>query len=122
GQIGALWGLRHLGQWVAAERREILARRRAVTEGLARLPGWRLLGCGAYFAYVEHPFAESSEALALALVEEQSLLVLPGTMFTPAGAGGERQFRIAFANADRDGLSEMVRRLAAFTEARQMRR
>ena len=28
---------------------------RAMVEGFAALPGWKLLGCGAYFAYVEHP-------------------------------------------------------------------
>ncbi|WP_118132467.1 aminotransferase [Oceanicella sp. SM1341] len=118
GQMAALHGLRTLKDWVAGERREILARRAAVEEGFAALPGWKLLGCGAYFAYAEHPFPESSLALAEALVEEQSLLLLPGTMFTPEGAGGERQFRIAFANADVAGLGEMIRRLAAFTAAR----
>jgi aspartate/methionine/tyrosine aminotransferase len=56
GQRAALWGMRNLGQWLAGERAEILDRRAAVEEGFARLPGWRLLGCGAYFAYAEHPF------------------------------------------------------------------
>ena len=56
GQIGALWGMRNLAQWVAGERAEILARRTAMTTGFKALPDWRLLGCGAYFAYVEHPY------------------------------------------------------------------
>src|SRR5690606_14098145 len=60
GQIAALWGLRSLSQWVAGERDEILARRRAIEAGFARLPGWRLLGCGAYFAYAEHPYPASA--------------------------------------------------------------
>jgi aspartate/methionine/tyrosine aminotransferase len=121
GQIAALHGLRHLADWVAGERREILARRSAVAEGFTRLAGWRLLGSGAYFAYAEHPFAESSASLAPQLVAEQSLLILPGTMFAPPGAGGEHQFRIAFANADRGGIAEMIRRLESFGAGRTRR-
>lgn len=114
GQIGALWGMQNLGQWLAGERDEILARRAAMVAGFAALPGWRLLGCGAYFAYVEHPFALPSEALCKRLVTEASLLMLPGTMFQPkADPQGRRQIRIAFANVDASGIAEMFRRLAA---------
>jgi aspartate/methionine/tyrosine aminotransferase len=114
GQRAALWGMRNLGQWLAGERAEILDRRAAVTESFARLPGWRLLGCGAYFAYAAHPFAEASDAVAKRLVHEAGVLMLPGTMFTPAGSQeGARQMRIAFANVDRGGISRLVDRLAA---------
>ncbi len=115
GQIGALWGMRNLAQWVAGERDEILARRRAMTDGFAALAGWKLLGCGAYFAYVEHPFDMASDVLCKRLVTEASLLMLPGTMFQPEGsAAGKRQIRIAFANVDAAGIAEMFHRLAAF--------
>lgn len=115
GQIGALWGMRNLGQWVAGERAEILSRRAAMTSGFAALPEWKLLGCGAYFAYVEHPFAAPSDQIARRLVHESSLLMLPGTMFQPKGEpAGQRQFRIAFANADTSGIGQMFARLAAF--------
>ena len=115
GQIGALWGMRNLGQWLAGERGEILARRKAMTEGFKSLPGWKLLGCGAYFAYVEHPFDMASDALCKRLVTEASLLMLPGTMFQPEGsAAGRRQIRIAFANVDAKGIAEVIRRLAEF--------
>ena len=113
GQIAALWGMRNLSQWVAGERAEILARRAAMTGGFAALPGWRLLGCGAYFAYVEHPFAEPSDVLAKRLVHDAAILMLPGTMFQPAShPEGARQLRIAFANIDATGIAEMFRRLA----------
>jgi aspartate/methionine/tyrosine aminotransferase len=106
--------MRNLGQWLAGERAEILDRRAAVTEGFARLPGWRLLGCGAYFAYAEHPFAEASDVAAKRLVHDAGVLMLPGTMFTPEGSPeGARQMRIAFANADRAGIGALVERLAA---------
>jgi aspartate/methionine/tyrosine aminotransferase len=113
GQIAALWGMRNLSQWVAGERAEILARRAAMTGGFAALPGWRLLGCGAYFAYAEHPFSEPSGVLAKRLVQDAAILMLPGTMFQPEShPEGARQLRIAFANIDAGGISEMFRRLA----------
>lgn len=115
GQIAALWGMQNLSQWVAAERDEILSRRRAMIDGFAQLEGWRLLGCGAYFAYVEHPFDLPSDQLCKRLVLEASILMLPGTMFQPAGSeAGKRQIRIAFANVDAKGIAELFRRLNAF--------
>lgn len=113
GQIGALWGMRNLAQWVAGERAEILARRAAMTGGFAALENWKLLGCGAYFAYVEHPYPMSSVDLARRLVHEASILMLPGTMFQPDdSAEGRRQLRIAFANIDAAGIADLFRRLA----------
>ena len=117
GQIGALWGMRNLGSWLAGERAEILTRRDTVRREFARLPDWRLLGCGAYFAYVQHPFATASDALAQRMVADAALLVLPGTMFGPSRAQGgtgqaEATLRIAFANADQAGLVRVVDRLA----------
>ncbi len=115
GQIGALWGMRNLAQWVAGERDEILARRDAMVEGFHTLSDWKLLGCGAYFAYVEHPFDLSSEEVCKAAVTQASVLMLPGSMFQPEGSPeGRRQIRIAFANIDRVGIAELFRRLAAF--------
>ena len=117
GQKAALWGLRNLGPWVADERAEILRRRDAITAAIEALPGWRILGCGAYFAYVEHPHPLPSNELAPRLVRELSLLMLPGTMFAPTLAQGgdgtpERQLRIAFANVPVDGLRTLGQRLA----------
>ena len=115
GQIAALWGMQNLGQWVAGERAEILDRRAAISEHFPKVEakGWRLLGCGAYFAYVEHPFALPSNELAPALVREAGVLVLPGTMFMPEeDSAGQRQLRIAFANVDRAGIAELFDRLS----------
>ncbi|MDP2740608.1 MAG: aminotransferase, partial [Pseudorhodobacter sp.] len=109
GQIAALWGMRNLRQWVAGERAEILARRAAMSAGLAALPGWRTLGCGAYFAYVEHPSPLPSPEFARALVRQAGVLLLPGTMFMPADdPSGARQLRIAFANIDVGGIGQLM--------------
>ncbi len=116
GQIGALWGMRNLAQYVAGERAEILARKAAMVDGFAALPNWKLLGCGAFFAYVEHPFDLPSDQVAKRLVHSSSILMLPGTMFQPEGsADGKRQMRIAFANIDTGGIAELFRRLSAVT-------
>ena len=117
GQKAALWGLRNLTDWLAAERTEILRRRAAALAALSSLPGWRVLGCGAYFAYVEHPHPLPSSELAPLLVRDLSLLMLPGTMFAPSPAeGGDgqaaRQLRMAFANVTADGLRILGERLA----------
>ncbi|MEO6298480.1 MAG: aminotransferase [Paracoccaceae bacterium] len=113
GQIGALWGMQNLSQWVAGERAEILSRRAAMTSGFSALPDWKLLGCGAYFAYVEHPYAMPSDEFCKRLVTEAGILMLPGTMFQPAGSpDGQRQIRIAFANVDAAGIAELFKRLS----------
>ncbi|HWL58103.1 MAG TPA: aminotransferase [Paracoccus sp. (in: a-proteobacteria)] len=115
GQIGAAWGMENLGDWLAGERAEILNRRRAMAEGMAALEGWKVKGCGAYFAWVEHPFDLPSPELAKRLVREAGVLLLPGTMFMPEGdAEGARHVRIAFANADAAGIGTLMQRLAGF--------
>ncbi|MBT6266300.1 MAG: hypothetical protein HOI86_01275 [Tateyamaria sp.] len=92
----------------------MLARRKAIEEGFNVLAqkGWQLLGLGAYFAYMKHPFGLSSAKLAPLLVHEAGILCLPGTMFWPENAKeGEQQLRIAFANLDAKGIAELFRRL-----------
>jgi aspartate/methionine/tyrosine aminotransferase len=117
GQRAALWGMQNLAQWLAGERAEILARRAAIAEGFPRLAakGWKLLGLGAYFAYLEHPFDLPSDRLAQRILEKSAILLLPGTMFMPEGdPAGARQLRIAFANIDGNGISAFYDRLERF--------
>ncbi|MCA0043564.1 aminotransferase [Celeribacter sp. ASW11-22] len=115
-QRAALWGLRNLDEWVAGERAEILSRRDAIMSGFSQLEekGWKLLGCGAFFAYVEHPFDIPSSELAPRLVKEAGILLLPGTSFMPkSDPRAEKQLRIAFANIDTSGITQLFERLAA---------
>jgi aspartate/methionine/tyrosine aminotransferase len=113
GQLAALEGVRSQSQFVAGERAEFLVRRTALeTEFAAGMGGWQLLGIGAYFAFARHPYDEDSDVLAKRLVNEQSLLLLPGTFFAPEGDTAARQtMRIAFANVDSAGIAETARRL-----------
>ncbi|MEL6509387.1 MAG: aminotransferase [Pseudomonadota bacterium] len=116
GQRAALWGMRHLGEWLAGERREILARRAAIEANMPKLDaqGWRLLGVGAYFAYLQHPFDQPSDVLAQDLVKQAGILCLPGTMFQPDGSErGKTQLRVAFANINTDVIATLFDRLAA---------
>jgi aspartate/methionine/tyrosine aminotransferase len=120
GQHAALWGMQNLKQWLAGERDEILARRAAITAYMPKLEplGWKLLGLGGYFAYMQHPFAESSAVLAPRLVRDAGILTLPGTMFCPeSDPSGASQLRIAFANLDADGIAVLFDRLAAVPQA-----
>ena len=119
GQRAALWGMQNLSQWLAGERAEILDRRAAITDGFPALAakGWSLMGCGAYFAYVTHPYDMPSDALAQKLVRDAGVLMLPGTMFMPAdNHNGARQLRIAFANIDRAGVGQLFDRLTALPD------
>lgn len=112
GQMAALWGLENLQDWLASERLEILRRRDAMTAGLASLPGWSLLGCGAYFAYVRHPYDAASPDVAKRLLAEAGVLMLPGTMFRPTTEPkGTQELRIAFANADTAQIATLMDRL-----------
>ena len=116
GQIAALWGMRNLGQWLAGERDEILDRRAAIEDNMTRLTdqGWHLMGCGAYFAYLRHPYMGSSRDLAPKMVRDAGVLALPGTMFQPEDApAGDREFRVAFANVDRTEVGVLFDRLSA---------
>ena len=113
GQHAALYGLRNMMDWVAGERAEILARRRAMEAAFAGLPDWRLRGIGAYFAYVEHPSDEDATPVAKRLALDANVLALPGTFFAPEGDPlGSGCLRIAFANIDVAGIGELARRLA----------
>jgi aspartate/methionine/tyrosine aminotransferase len=107
--------MENLTQWLAGERDEILTRRSAIEAGAPALAerGWRLLGSGAYFAYMEHPFDISAADLAPHMVRDCGVLCLPGTMFVPEGdTSGARQLRIAFANLDTAGIGVLFERLA----------
>lgn len=111
GQHAALWGIGNLDGW-RRDKRALMAERVAAFEDAmgASNAGFRIRSIGAYFAYVEHPFAaEDAAAVARRLAGERNLLCLPGTMFGP---GQERMLRFAFANVDASVMPAIAERLA----------
>ena len=114
GQYAANWGLNNLEAWAADRRTEILQRAKHFSEKFQPLSaaGWSLRGCGAYFAFVEHPFEDESNILAPLILRDQGILLMPGTMFYPKhNPLGSRSFRIAFANIDKYKISTLLERL-----------
>ena len=96
----------------AANRSEINARSVAFRQALLPLNHWRIESCGAYFAYLRHPFTGVPAAtVARRLAEERGVLMLPGPYFGP---GQDPFLRVAVANVGRDALGELGQRLAGF--------
>lgn len=118
GQHAALWGMQNLGDWVAGERLEILDRRAAIEDYFPKIAnaGWELMGVGAYFAYVKHPFDMRSDQLAQKMVKDIHVLALPGTMFMPdSDPSGGQQMRIAFANVARPDIKVLFDRMSTLS-------
>jgi aspartate/methionine/tyrosine aminotransferase len=110
GQLALAWGLGALDDWRAANRAGMQARLDSVRAAFCRLAGWELQSLGAYFAYVRHPFGNTSAwRVAERLAAEHGLMCLPG----PAFAGDEAHLRVAFANVDAAGIVTMEERLSA---------
>ncbi len=110
GQDAALYGLRHLWDWVAEKRGMLDARREALREAFrANDLGWELISTGAYFAYVRHPFnGQPAQAVARRMIDRHDTLVLPGPWFGP----GQDQFlRFAFANLPAERMPMLAGRL-----------
>ena len=115
GQIGAVFGLKKSSEWLANERLEILNRKITIQEGFKNLSNWKLKGCGAYFAYVEHPFDISSKIICQKLLSNQAILTLPETTFSPPNKNDlQKHIRIAFANIGTSEIKVMFERLKNF--------
>src|SRR5690606_36703458 len=83
------------------------ARRAALLEALRRNElGYELVSCGAYFAYLRHPFrGRRAIDVAKRLAAEENMLCLPGSMFGPAQ---EDFLRVAFANVDASVMPQIA--------------
>lgn len=111
GQEAAQFGLQHLGGWRRANTELMRDRRRALIDAVKRNDlGYELVSCGAYFAYLRHPFrGRSASDVAKRLAAEENMLCLPGSMFGP---GQEDFLRVAFANVDAAVMPAIAERLA----------
>jgi len=114
GQFAAKWGLEHLDDWVEQERQKMIQKLTKLRQTFERLVpfGWKLLGSGAYFAYIAHPFKMTSISAAQALLKHGHVLALPGAFFSPDETRlGHNHLRVAFANIDAETIETLVDRL-----------
>jgi len=114
GQFAAKWGLEHLDDWVEQERQKMIQKLTKLRQTFERLVpfGWKLLGSGAYFAYIAHPFNMTSISAAQALLKQGHVLALPGAFFSPDETRlGHNHLRVAFANIDAETIETLVDRL-----------
>lgn len=116
GQKAAVFALDNLQGDVMVQRAEMNARREAMDRVVTGWPGWRLLASGAYFAFVAHPFEETSTDIAKRMLAEVGILALPGEIFAPAGhPQANITLRIAFANVPVETIVEVDARMSRFT-------
>lgn len=101
-----------LTEWRAGNRLEIELRAKALHEVMDDLIEWKLESIGAYFAFVRHPFENTSSAIvAEQLAKRVGILAIPGEYF---GARQTPFLRFAFANADAPTIRQLRGRLAGF--------
>ena len=95
--------------------RTILNKKDRVIKSFKNLERWKLKSCGAYFAYVEHPFNKCSNIICKKLLSKSAILSLPENMFTPINNKVvKKHIRIAFANINSSEIKEMFERLKIF--------
>ncbi len=104
------FGVRHLGDWVAANGRMMQGRHDLFCRELTRKANpFTRIASGAFFAWLRHPFiGRSGRQVSRLLLQQAGLLTLGGEIFGP---GLEGYLRIAFGNLSEAQIPEAVRRL-----------
>jgi aspartate/methionine/tyrosine aminotransferase len=111
GQEGLVAALPEIGEHVTLVRDSIRERRDRLVDALraAKLDGF-IEPAGSLFLFLRLPGVEDSLAFCYRLLEEQSVVAVPGSAF---GRHGEGSIRLSFGSATPDRLDEAVARLAA---------
>ncbi len=108
-QIAVTPMLSRLKDWREKNRERMAARAELFAKTIAGMDGWTLLSAGAYFGYVSHPFASSNSIdVAHKMASQAGVLTIPGSFF---GDGQENCLRFAFANANRETIAQLPKRL-----------
>lgn len=115
-QAAASFALENLHEWRDGKSRLMRERVDALRNGFSRSNlSYRLVSCGAYFAYVRHPFAgRPAIEVARRLADRENVLCLPGSFFGP---GQDDYLRFAFANLEADRFEALIERLLASQRA-----
>jgi len=73
--------------------------------------GFKLLSCGGFFGWIQHPFAgRSTDDVIRELVIKQDMLLMPGTAFQP---DDRHSMRVSISNLGRDQVADFAERLRA---------
>ena len=109
-QEAARYALENLSGWRDDKAQLMRARVDALQRAFRRNDlRYELVSCGAYFAYIRHPFSgQAARDVARRLAAECNLLCVPGDMFGP---GQESYLRFAFANLEAEQFPALVQRL-----------
>jgi aminotransferase len=92
---------------------ELEARRDAIANGIAQIPGWSWAKTmGGLFAFVRVEGCDDSNALAARILEQTHVVTIPGAMF---GRAGEGHLRLAYGVATADQLTEACARIRRVT-------
>jgi aspartate/methionine/tyrosine aminotransferase len=101
-------------QWVAELRR----RRDFLTDTLRMIPGVEpVKPAGGFFVMARFDGITDSRSAALALIDKQQVVTIPGAFF---GRAGEGYLRISYGAATRDRLETACGRIAEFLAAAQV--
>ncbi|XVH31142.1 pyridoxal phosphate-dependent aminotransferase [Haloferacaceae archaeon DSL9] len=112
-QYAALEALRSCGDAVEEMRTQYNRRRRFVLSRFEEMGLDCFEARGAFYAFPR--CGGDDEAFAEALLEEQGVAVVPGSVF---GSGGDGHLRVSYATGMRD-LKESMNRLATFVRGRE---
>jgi aspartate/methionine/tyrosine aminotransferase len=108
-QVAVATAIPLLSDWRESNRLEIQQRAATLKSTMAKLPNWDVAACGAYFAFIKHPFGSlNADQAAKRLALEAGVLTIPGSYF---GEGQQGFLRFAFANADSQNISKLHERL-----------
>jgi len=111
-QHAALHGLQHAAKWKEEKRQLMLQRATSFETAMAGGHNFEIAAMGPYFAYLRHPFIDSSSrTVARDLAKNANILALPGEMFGPE----QHHFlRFAFANVHSNLMSTIANRLSTY--------
>jgi aminotransferase len=115
-QIAAEAGIRDSWDHPRAFHTELLERRQALIDGIARIPRmrWTPTG-GAFFGFVRVDGCSDSAALAADLLEQAHVVTIPGSAF---GRSGEGHLRLSYGSASVGAVGEAMARIETYFDSR----
>ena len=111
-QFAAFTGLRECRGWLSEKRQFIQDNLQEFTKLFnANIKKFKLSSCGAFFAYVKHPYSSKTATQAAELVASKtSMMTLPGPIFGPKQ---ECFLRLSFGSlSDKNQLNQVIERFS----------